>query len=168
MQALLLYTLNNFSFNLVSIGVAPLPQLLEQPKNVQVNQGDAVQLSCKVSGFANVTVVQWMKNHIDLESDSTNGEYTTRRENVDEDVFVETLQFFAHSTAFGGNYSCCLGVRNDSSDRTPSTTRLNVQSGEVDCGAFYGVVTVTGKMNGWIVILKVIYRGNMCRLTCMH
>ena len=168
MQALLLYTLNNFSFNLVSLGVAPLPQLLEQPKNVQVNQGDAVQLSCKVSGFANVTVVQWMKNHIDLESDSTNGEYTTRRENVDEDVFVETLQFFAHSAAFGGNYSCCLGVRNDSSDRTLSTTVLNALPGELDCGAFYGVVTVTGKMNGWIVILKVIYRGNMCRLTLMH
>ena len=163
-----IYLQFQFVSYLVSVGVAPLPQLLEQPQSVRVNQGDMVQLSCKVSGFANVTVVQWMKNHVDLESDSTNGEYTTRRENVDEDVFVETLQFFAHSAAFGGNYSCCLGVRNDSSDRTLSTTRLNVQSGEVDCGTFYGVVTVTGKMNGWIVILKVIYKGNMCRLTCRH
>ena len=138
----------NFSFSwsyLVSVGVAPLPQLLEQPKNVRVEQGDSVQLSCKVSGFANVTVVQWMKNHIDLKSDTS--EYTTRRENVTDDEFVETLQFVASSTAFGGNYSCCLGVRNASSDRKVSTTitRPTTRPGEFDCGAIYGVVSVTSK-----------------------
>ena len=106
-----------------------------------------MELSCKVSGFANVTVVQWMKNHIDLESDTGSSEYTTRRENVADDEFVETLQFVASSTAFGGNYSCCLGVRNASSDRTVSTTitRPTTQPGEFDCGVFYGVVSVMGK-----------------------
>lgn len=131
----------------MSIGVALLPQLLEQPKNVRVKQGDSVELSCKVSGFANVTVVQWMKNHIDLESDTGSSEYTIRRENVADDEFVETLQFVASSTAFGGNYSCCLGVRNASSDRTVSTTitRPTTRPGEFDCGVFYGVVSVTGE-----------------------
>ena len=104
-----------------------------------------MQLSCTVSGFSNVTEVLWKKNHKGIESviDTNSGEYTTRRTNMADDVFVETLQFTAHSAAYGGSYSCCLGVKNAS--MLTAITRLAAQPAEFDCGTLYGVVSVSGK-----------------------
>ena len=88
-------------------GVAPWPQLLEQPQSVQVKQGDVVKLSCTVSGFSNVTEVLWKKNHKDIESvfGTSTREYTTRRTNLADGVFVETLVAKVHAALHAHVYT---------------------------------------------------------------
>ena len=128
-----------------------------------------MKLSCTVSGFSNVTEVLWKKNHKDIESvfGTSTREYTTRRTNLADGVFVETLQFTAHSAAYGGSYSCCLGVKNASRDNMFASTRLTTQPAEFDCGTLYGVVSITGR-NYYRAFPSCFSRDHTCTLAVCH
>lgn len=118
-----------------STAVAPLPEILEQPQSTNVAEGKRVELSCKVRGFPNVTIIQWTKDFENISSNS--GAYTTTREMVNgsQVVFTETLQFTAHPSS-AGRYTCCVGVRRGGVE----VRRVTLQE-EDECGE-PGTVTV--------------------------
>ena len=139
--------------------VAPWPTILTPPESTDAIEGQAVQLSCKISGFPNATLVQWTRNSSIIDISDSN-KYSTRRHmvNATEDVFVETLQF-AVSPDLEGHYACCVSVLREEENAPTGSGWID----ESDCST-YGTITIDHGMSGlqYMNELRPLY----CHHTC--